>query len=467
MADVDFDVRRVQAAARLLWDCIGRSCRLGEHDVPHAHPHPDGRAVAFLREHLATASQGWLQNAEMRMRSIHMSPAYAQVRAAHVAQIKAYLAGAPVFWRIARAWIDESPMTAVKVLNQDPVEIGYLAQTLLRYLHGSGRRAGRHGLVSPALYEPRLRDLGGAWHFVSLALAVMLAVRAHILFDIALARYDDAGALRDDIALLGVPGMLERLANARDLWTDEVAQRVDLLCGLPIHAIEPCALELQRQDRLAAAVYAEGRAAAQEHKHEARLAATEVTRLRVRLEQAHRRIEQLDRLLAARSAVVCSAAASQPQLGRNDEADAKLREARRDLEAERAHCAEQEAELLMLREFCALLLEPPKAPAPPPEHAGAVDLREARVIVVGGRERFHQKLRRQLPRGAFVHPDLAACPADVFEHADCVVFCTEYCSHQLVRGAIELTRRHGLRSGYANHTNPDLVLQTVRDILAG
>ena len=371
MAEVDLDLQRVQAAARLLWDCLGRSCRLGGDGAPHANPHVDGRAVAFLREHLATASQGWLQDAEMRMRSIHVSPAYAQVWAAHVAQIKAYQAGAPVFWRIASAWIDESPMTAVKALNQDPVEIGYLSQMLLRYLQGSGRRTGRHGLVSPALYEQRLRDLGGAWHFVSLALAVMLAVRAHILFDIALARYNDAGALRNDIALLDVPGMPQRLATARDLWVDGVAQRVDLLCGLPAHALEPCALALQGQDRLAAAVYADGRAAAQEHKHEARLAGTEVTTLRARLEQAYKRIEQLDRLLQARSAAVCSAAAPQPQRGRNEEADALLRQARRDLDAERAHRAEQEAELLMLREFCAILLEPPKAPVAQPEHAEA------------------------------------------------------------------------------------------------
>lgn len=207
---------------------------------------------------------------------------------------------------------------------------------------------------------------------------------------------------------------------------------------------------------------------AQTARRDAVAARREVKVLRGRAEQLGRKVDQLRHQVDSARLEPARAAAPVTALRDPDVRD-EVRRLKRELDQARAHALDQDNELSALRAFFAFArrgdddtaFDDAVVDAPP-----AVDLNEARVIVVGGRPRFHQKLRRLLPRGVFLHPDLSMYPADVFPGADCVVFCMEYCSRTMAIAAIDLARRYGVRSGYANHCNPDLVVQRVRELLA-
>jgi hypothetical protein len=124
-------------------------------------------------------------------------------------------------------------------------------------------------------------------------------------------------------------------------------------------------------------------------------------------------------------------------------------------------------ESVELREFVTLVLEPsPDAPIPTSYREVLTDPATWRLVFVGGHDRLHQKLRRVLKNTVFLHPDTSHVPVEVFDNADAVIFSVNYCNHTLVGRVANEVRRRGLRAGYANHSNVDLILDEIRTVLA-
>jgi hypothetical protein len=121
-----------------------------------------------------------------------------------------------------------------------------------------------------------------------------------------------------------------------------------------------------------------------------------------------------------------------------------------------------------LRALTSLLLTPPAAagePDPSAHHSRWEEARELKIVVVGAHERLHARLRKELPNGVFLHPDRKVS-ADVFNGAGAVLFCVGYCSHALSWFAAQEVRRLGLRAGYTNYNNVELVLDDLRAIVS-
>lgn len=130
---------------------------------------------------------------------------------------------------------------------------------------------------------------------------------------------------------------------------------------------------------------------------------------------------------------------------------------------------EVDQQVKTLRQFTNLLLTFPREGLPRESAAPSdskVPIADMKVIVVGGHERMHSKLRKALPNGVFFHPDKSQFSADVFNTADCVLFAVDYCSHALTWRAAQELRKRSIPAGYTSHVNVEMVLEDVREILS-
>lgn len=140
---------------------------------------------------------------------------------------------------------------------------------------------------------------------------------------------------------------------------------------------------------------------------------------------------------------------------------------RQDRETSELELADAMEEVRNVRQFATLLLY-----APPDTQAteSTVDtgerfLSQMRIIVVGGHERLHAKLRAELPNSVFLHPDKSQFSPDLFDSADGVLFAVDYCSHALTWRAAQEARKRNVPAGYTTHVNVEMVLEDIRAIV--
>ena len=469
MHNYDAVAAAVTEGAHALWVRLRGHDQTGQSPVA-ANQGYCRRAIVKLGEMLAATTRARMQHAELAQSRLRGSPAYADGIALLVDHFKTFrCAGAPA-WTLAQAWLAEAPAEAVALVEHDDARRMLYAKQTYLYLQQAGARHVRPAPIPDHLLDQRLAALGGAQHFLAFAVSCAILDRVCTFGDVALARYPDSRTLANDLPLLAHPGLRPRVAGVEAFWCSGIRPLVGLMGALGDEEVTHLAMLLLQQDQRLADVFDEGQAQCEGARRDAQLAQrraasvqAELEALRRRLDHANVQVAQLSRQVAAGEVRGTHAAVAL----RDGAPDGELRRLRRELELARARELEQGAELLALREFCGLRRQAvgPDAPATEPADR-EVDLRDARVIVVGGSERFHHKLRPMLPRGVFLHPDLSACPADVFTHADCVLVCFDHCSHALASAALKLARRHAVRSGYTHRANPDLVLRAVRDLLA-
>ena len=135
------------------------------------------------------------------------------------------------------------------------------------------------------------------------------------------------------------------------------------------------------------------------------------------------------------------------------------------LEQATEELAELDAENKRLREFANVLLMPSGQAEERAHTAVNNQWKTSRVVIVGGHEKLHAKLRRELPNANFIHPDQINFAPGLFKDSAGVLFCANYCSHTLIWRAANEVRKHALPAGFSNHNNVDFVLSDLRNIL--
>lgn len=158
--------------------------------------------------------------------------------------------------------------------------------------------------------------------------------------------------------------------------------------------------------------------------------------------------------------------ASTEHSGRSDSYVAELRAKDTQIGLLRNSIAETVEQLTLMRDLLTVFLEPsPEALAAPERLSQEHSPEQWRIVFVGGHQRLHSKLRKQMRNAVFLHPDQSHFAPETFKGADAVIFSIGYCSHALIYRAADEVRRHGLRAGYSNFTNVEMVLDEILAVL--
>ncbi|WP_170291865.1 hypothetical protein [Heliobacterium mobile] len=114
-------------------------------------------------------------------------------------------------------------------------------------------------------------------------------------------------------------------------------------------------------------------------------------------------------------------------------------------------------ELRALREFVFRL----EQGADEPESNERPDLSSVRGIVIGGHDRWQQRLKTHLSHWRFIGVDQSNFDVSILEHADAVFFNVRYLCHKMYEKSISVLRRSATRIGYVQATNDTQAFQEI------
>lgn len=121
------------------------------------------------------------------------------------------------------------------------------------------------------------------------------------------------------------------------------------------------------------------------------------------------------------------------------------------------------SELLGLRElFFSLDKEEEGHPL---KNNAAIELRNTKAVIVGGRSQWQNRLKECLPNAKFISAQMLNYDTHVFDNADCVVIVPNYLGHPLYYKTINYLQGKGKRILFLNNQNIDLVLTKMYEIL--
>jgi hypothetical protein len=319
----------------------------------------------------------------------------------------------------------------------------------------------------PEYWRPLIRTAGGGTYFLRFAVANALVVAfASVAGVIA----GEGG--EESLPVLEHPALGSVLLQYTDIWTDYFKMNALMLGSLPVE---------QRSAYLSQQYINEGAVTATHNFAVSKLRSmsTEIGVLERDTKTLRRRLASANDAIVQAKATTRStqeslsmaraiAAARAPAAQREKEFDAQIAEMReKDAEIRKLHDAlgASDDALARMREFLNVLLEPGPEAAASSFKSHPTLPEEWRIVFVGGHERLHHKLRKQLRNSIFLHPDQSQFSPELFDNVDAVIFSIGYCSHSLVYRAANEVRKRGLRVGYSNFTNVDIVLDEIRSVL--
>lgn len=449
----------------------------------------NSRGIAAAQKYLAQLCEPEVKVSEGLGRAVKSFGRYVALIDAETMQLKRFRdQAARHAWPFAQAWLAEDRAEALRWMKTEGDWCDMYAFAVYRYmgttLINQLRNVPRARMVAKTLkqmeeqtwWEPYLHTVGGTEHFLCFMLTILVAHALHDVFSAAIGRTDKPSGL------LASPGFLRRLPSVEPFWVEEFSTPVALFGMLPNEMMAGYVAIMNRLRYLQASVVEDAviflnncidatnlaeKETAFHKKHITKLEGS-LRDTRAQLAAAQSKVAQLQTDFAQRL--------TDPIAGAELEtAHQQTRALQKQLAAAEVKAEENAAELFRLKEFVDLLLHPP-AQLEQGEAAGMPaagdslaqrDPRDVRVVVVGGHERLHAKLRKILPQAVFLHPDRSQFAPEVFASADCALFCAGYCSHKLAWRAAQEVRKHGVRAGYTDHVNVDQVLDDLRSILAG
>lgn len=384
----------------------------------------------------------------------------------------------------AHNWLLQDPTAATGVI--DGVE-DYVPRAAIEYIfrvaskqvskgfRGSAQEVDAWERLDPREAYGRLVDAaGGAMAIATYLLATLLAQAVCYTASASTGKAPLNG-------VAAIPALRNRMAGKPQLWTAHFEHRGELLTAATDEQARSQVLVLQDEYKHQEQLAAEGLAFANEAEGRRRLEAQDASRLRRKLLAAQEQIELLQRRIA-----VAEKIAQELRQKRTEELDAsalaqELRTAQ-SAAREEANAKRQAEEALSttaaerdeLSAFVEMLLTAPSEVEPAAareadrttERASVQDeLRDFKVVVVGGHEKCHARLRKVLRNAAFLHPDSKAS-RDVFHNAEAVFFLTNYCSHSLAWIGYQEVRRRGLAAGYASQENISIILNQLAELRA-
>lgn len=95
-----------------------------------------------------------------------------------------------------------------------------------------------------------------------------------------------------------------------------------------------------------------------------------------------------------------------------------------------------------------------------------IDVRDLKIAFVGGHDNLHSKLRKEFPKALYLHPDKLKFSDDAFTNIEYCLYFTEYCNHTLFYKVSNEVKRRGIKSGFCNHQNVDMVIKEIQSDFA-
>ncbi|WP_371766088.1 hypothetical protein [Massilia sp.] len=321
-------------------------------------------------------------------------------------------------------------------------------------------------LTSDRFWRQLIRSGGGAKYFVCHAVATAMVYHFSEVSNTVQSRGGDLDVFVN-------PLLIKLLKKPCSVWTDWYQPIVIALAHTPEPHRENLVVRLDERRKAMHGIYQYARVQCDAAAREVSLLEKQTTTLRKRVttaETAFAQVQASNRTLqeSLKGAAFQTAGSATPEeRERAAESYARsLREKDTHLEKLRISLADTTDELARTRELLNVVLEPPPGVTlTPVEVCPSTHPEKWRIVFVGGHQRLHSKLRKQLRNAIFLHPDQSHFSPDVFNGADAVVFSIGYCSHKLTYRSANEVRRRGLRAGYSNFSNVEIVLEEIRAIL--
>lgn len=454
-------------------------------DPIHLPGTPDyqNRAVSLIRGHVAECCTKFTA-AHQELISLGSAFPYYQNQLVEESEqferLRHQLASAS--WTLAESWLSNSRDEAIETLVRvDGGVFSYAAYLYLTSVIGRqhrdikktplrfGKTMRTTKLDTDGWWLPFVTTAGGSGHFLCYSLSFLIADTVCKLLTLV-----TEGSYRQSLTIFDSV-LLRRLTQFEGLWKEPFKNQIELACNLPTDKLPLYGRDIVRRRMLLRILSAEGGTRLRYADNTLAVAQKEISGLRKILERSEAQVAELKSQL---STTEVSLTKAKDQLSTKEvninladdhiELRGDYRLLQKKCEKAEVQAASAASELASLRLFVtSLLAAPPDTEITTIHQPRSVTTHRStwKVVVVGGHERFHSKLRRELPRSVFLHPDRSDFTADTFEHADCVVFCVGYCSHKLAWKAAQQVRRLGLPSGYTNYVNVDKVLEDIREIL--
>lgn len=318
-------------------------------------------------------------------------------------------------------------------------------------------------------WKPCIEVYGGSKHFVLSALALLLQTTVDIFFTTVVGMKGEGADMLKELA----PKVRAQLAEAPGLWIEEFKAPVMFVASLNNNQLDFYIAQEVARRKAFLQLSREMFEAAQEVVADLQLAHKDVACLRSRMQKMADHDANQRAKIAQLQGDVDKARRGEEKLIRDEEIRTAIHSERlhvRELEQKNVDLQTRVEDLeqaqIDLKEFIDKLLSPvPNGMAESePRRLENSKVADLRVIVVGGHERLHSKLRKRLPQATFLHPDRQLKEDAIFEAADCVVFCAHYCSHSLAIKAASATRRFSVPARYVWHNNPEMVLAEIASI---
>lgn len=319
---------------------------------------------------------------------------------------------------------------------------------------------------SNAYWRSIIRTSGGARYFLCFTVAIAIADQlSGVCYGV-----QGRGSELDPLA---TPAFLDLLKSPHAFWTARYQPFVTALAFMPADQQPQFLASLTEQNWSMQRTFDFVQRALTGAERETALLEKQVSGLRRSLTKAEERTAKAEAtnlaLMENLRAAASKAAVHRVQAERPREIntnDVVLREKETELGRLQASLSDATDQLVLTRELLSVLLEPAPDVCAAPVHAvGETKPDQWRVVFVGGHERLHTKLRKQMRRAIFLHPDQSQFSSGAFDGVDAVVFSIGYCCHALAYRAADEVRRRGLRAGYSNSTNVEMVLDEVRAVL--
>lgn len=386
-------------------------------------------------------------------------------------------------WNLAESWLSTSRQEAVETLVR--LDEGFYSKIVYMYLTAvvSRQHQGMRNYSSPSI-EGKTRETngdsddwwlsfvttaGGAGHFLCYALSNLLADAAGSVLEFVTAGSDEESLFFFDSVLL------RKLTHFDDIWLEPFKSQIEFVSHIPCDKLQFYGRAVHSKCNLFSILSSEFQCQATKAESTIAVVKREISGFRKQLARSEAQVAELKSQLN-KTEVALTKAKGQLSTKEvninladaNSELHSDYRQLQKKCEKAVIQAVSAESELASLRQFVTSLLAAPQDTEVTNVHqprSVTTNRSTWKVVVVGGHERFHSKLRRELPRSVFLHPDRSDFTAETFEHADCVVFCVGYCSHKLAWKAAQQVRRLGLPSGYTNYVNVDKVLDDIREIL--
>lgn len=383
--------------------------------------------------------------------------------------------------KVATDWLQSDFGTAVSAIERDGEYARrlihcHLQDIIFSTLNRSAtskqvqafKQSMRNAVNAAAWAEAPVASAGGPTYFLCLALACLVA-EAMIIMGLGLS--NNRGNL--DVSAWVSSGLRRRICAADDLWLNYLKDEAKFLGELDDTSIPAYVAHMNRHGKRQADFLRGFLDVFGMYRKSTMIAEQESAGLRRRLLKTEEKlVEKCEQSSVLQKKLMTNEQAATasvlPDNGLAQQLHAEIEQNRtlnKKLEQAAERLTEMVAEIKRLREFANVLLMPVGQEESAPHTLVDDQWKKRRVVIVGGHEKLHAKLRRELPNASFIHPDQTDISPGVFKDSAGVLFCVNYCSHTLIWRVANEVRKNALTAGFSNHNNVNFVLNDLRNVL--